>query len=367
MTMQIYTLDDQRFDDLVREALLQLPSRAPEWTNHNPSDPGITLVELLAYFTDILVYRIGRIPSASKLQFLRLLKGEKWPELDNFANAEDQEIICAINDAVRELSQIDCAVTADDFVQHAKRAAISHSGKDQPFRVLCLSGVDLENRQRGLDSKDSRAQVSVTIIPGHDMDERRIALLCDDVRRELQPRCLLGTQLHVVGPMYLHVALGVRLVAMPGDAARNLLQRISEALHQHFGPADGQGLEGKGWPFGRPLHVSEIIETIDQITGVDYVVDVTVLQMSTRAGRSLGPETSVGIQIGVRSTIGQDTRLGGPSFIGTDRLVRSKYGKLVSVMLRQWELLDLNLVEDQFVIANTAGTGRLQESGGPNG
>ena len=40
--------DDLDFDDLVREGLALLPAYAPEWTDHNPSDPGVTLVELLA-------------------------------------------------------------------------------------------------------------------------------------------------------------------------------------------------------------------------------------------------------------------------------------------------------------------------------
>lgn len=66
-------LDDRSYDDLLQEGLSLLPVVAPGWTNHNPSDPGITLVELLAYFTEMLVYRIGRITPASKLQFLSLI------------------------------------------------------------------------------------------------------------------------------------------------------------------------------------------------------------------------------------------------------------------------------------------------------
>src|SRR5688572_15768208 len=75
------TLDDRTFDDLVGEAITLLPTLAPEWTNHNPSDPGITLIELLAYFTEILVYRLGRVAPTTRLQFLKLLGGAKWEGL----------------------------------------------------------------------------------------------------------------------------------------------------------------------------------------------------------------------------------------------------------------------------------------------
>ena len=74
-------LDDRTFDDLVDEAVNLLPTLAPEWTNHNPSDPGITLIELLAYFTEILIYRLGRIAPATRLQFLKLLGGSNWEGL----------------------------------------------------------------------------------------------------------------------------------------------------------------------------------------------------------------------------------------------------------------------------------------------
>ena len=56
-------LDDVRFQELVSEARTRIVRHAPEWTEHNVSDPGITLIELYAWLTELLVYRINRIPS----------------------------------------------------------------------------------------------------------------------------------------------------------------------------------------------------------------------------------------------------------------------------------------------------------------
>ena len=45
-------LDDRNYYDIVAEAIGMIPRYAPEWTNHNPSDPGITLIELAPGVTE---------------------------------------------------------------------------------------------------------------------------------------------------------------------------------------------------------------------------------------------------------------------------------------------------------------------------
>ena len=66
-------LDDLRFQELVSEARTRIARHSPEWTEHNVSDPGITLIELFAWFTDILLYRINRIPERLHLALLELV------------------------------------------------------------------------------------------------------------------------------------------------------------------------------------------------------------------------------------------------------------------------------------------------------
>ncbi|MEU6709103.1 baseplate J/gp47 family protein [Streptomyces wuyuanensis] len=50
-----------------------IPHLYPEWTDHNVSDPGITLVEACAARIDELSYRLGRVPGPVREAFLRLL------------------------------------------------------------------------------------------------------------------------------------------------------------------------------------------------------------------------------------------------------------------------------------------------------
>ncbi len=66
-------LDDRAFEDIVNEAIRLIPRYCPEWTNHNPSDPGITLIELAAWMTDVILYRLNRVPEKNYVAFLNLL------------------------------------------------------------------------------------------------------------------------------------------------------------------------------------------------------------------------------------------------------------------------------------------------------
>ncbi|WP_130014283.1 putative baseplate assembly protein [Serinicoccus sediminis] len=64
MTIPTPNLDDRRFQDLVDEAKRRIADRCPEWTDHNVSDPGVTLIELFAQMVDETLYRVNRLPNA---------------------------------------------------------------------------------------------------------------------------------------------------------------------------------------------------------------------------------------------------------------------------------------------------------------
>lgn len=72
-------LDDRSFADLRAELIRRIPTHAPEWTDHNASDPGIALLELFAALGDNLLYRLNRVPEAARLEFLRLLGIQTLP------------------------------------------------------------------------------------------------------------------------------------------------------------------------------------------------------------------------------------------------------------------------------------------------
>jgi predicted phage baseplate assembly protein len=73
MPLPAPNLDDRRFQDLVDDAKRLVQRRCPEWSDHNVSDPGVTLIETFAYMTDQLLYRLNRVPDRLYLKFLDLI------------------------------------------------------------------------------------------------------------------------------------------------------------------------------------------------------------------------------------------------------------------------------------------------------
>ncbi|MFJ9605795.1 putative baseplate assembly protein [Kitasatospora sp. NPDC101176] len=73
MSLPAPDLDDRRFQDLVDDAKRLVMRRCPEWTDHNVSDPGVTLIETFAYMTDQLLYRLNQVPDRLYLKFLDML------------------------------------------------------------------------------------------------------------------------------------------------------------------------------------------------------------------------------------------------------------------------------------------------------
>jgi predicted phage baseplate assembly protein len=75
LTLPELNLDDRTFQDLVSEARLKVMEACEftGWTEHNVSDPGITLIELFAWMTEMTIYRLNRLPEKVHLALLDLL------------------------------------------------------------------------------------------------------------------------------------------------------------------------------------------------------------------------------------------------------------------------------------------------------
>lgn len=73
MPLPLPLLDDADYAALRKALLTRLGPLTPEWTDRNPSDPGIALLELVAFQAEGLLFRFNQIPEATRLAFLRLL------------------------------------------------------------------------------------------------------------------------------------------------------------------------------------------------------------------------------------------------------------------------------------------------------
>jgi predicted phage baseplate assembly protein len=79
MSLPVPDLDDRRFQQIVDEAKRLIPSLCPEWTNHNVSDPGVALIELFAWMSEMIIFRLNQVPDKLYTQFLNLLGVRPFP------------------------------------------------------------------------------------------------------------------------------------------------------------------------------------------------------------------------------------------------------------------------------------------------
>ncbi|HST84186.1 MAG TPA: putative baseplate assembly protein [Kineosporiaceae bacterium] len=79
MPLPAPTLDDRSFQDFVDQAKRAIPRHCPEWTNHNLNDPGVALIELFAWMSEQLIFRLNQVPDRLYLHFLNLVGIEPFP------------------------------------------------------------------------------------------------------------------------------------------------------------------------------------------------------------------------------------------------------------------------------------------------
>lgn len=96
------------------------------------------------------------------------------------------------------------------------------------------------------------------------------------VRAYLERRRVIGTHLLVVGPQYLTVTVQAQVQLWEGSDPTRVRQDILQRLNTFLDPLVG-GPDGSGWPFGRDVYRSEILQVIDGTEGVDHVLSLELL------------------------------------------------------------------------------------------
>ncbi|MGL4397982.1 MAG: putative baseplate assembly protein [Hyphomicrobium sp.] len=66
-------LDDLDFAAIESMLRTRIPVIAPDWTDHNESDPGITLIQLFAHLAEQVGYRLNRVPDKTYVELLKLV------------------------------------------------------------------------------------------------------------------------------------------------------------------------------------------------------------------------------------------------------------------------------------------------------
>ncbi len=275
MSIPLPNLDDRTFAELVEEAISQIPQEYPEWTDHNPTDTGIILIELLAWLTDMTLYRVNQIPDENYASFISLLQGTKWDAPTNTSARNRQKYVQSeIEETLSDLRRRYRAVTAEDYEQ-----LILNDWNELPecdlkiARVKCLP-------QRNLSESDANTfvtgNVSLVIVP-EPTDLEDFPIDTTELFDFIEQRKILTTFQHIVTPEYIYVAIDAGLVVEDSARSQEVLRNAVEELRRFFSPLEsGKYWEGKGWPFGQSVYLSELYKVLHNLEGVDYVKELTL-------------------------------------------------------------------------------------------
>jgi hypothetical protein len=301
LPLPIENLDEWSYRELVQEGISMLPSIAPEWTNYNASDPGITLLELFAYFTEMLIFQTGHLTEGDMKAFVKLLDG---PDVERSGERGADQIL---RESILNLRQPSRAVTCMDFESFA------HLADSGVVRAKCLPRLNLAERNEAARSAARPGHVSIVVVPDPDLNEAGQRSMIANVMTYIEPRRILTTRVHVVPARY--VAFGVRLkvAAFPGVAADAAADQAREALLRFLHPIAG-GHDGRGWIFGRDIFVSDLYQVVDQLPTTDYV------------SRQVDPHT------------GRELEELVPGHAGLERIRRNSDGELVALRIAPDEL-----------------------------
>jgi hypothetical protein len=210
----------------------------------------------------------GNLPAGSVRQLLsgsaaELQVQQDWP----LSGGQEAESVAQAEQRIpAELRHRDRAVTREDFIQLAQDNPLVPVG-----RAELIPGLMPGNSPAAIQT-DVPGVVSLLVMPPAEpalgAAPRPSAGLLNDLFRYLAPRTLLGTELYVLSPQFVPVALSLSLEVMDRSNLTSILQAVEKNLLASLWPLAPGGFNGTGWPLGRELDVNELRTLAGRTPGV---------------------------------------------------------------------------------------------------
>ncbi len=281
MSIPLPNLDDRTFEELVAEARSLIPTVYPAWTDHNPSDSGMVLIELLAWLSEMMLYQVDGVADQHVEVFLQYLNGADW------TLAPDADLSKAVHETILAIHERYRAVTADDYEYLVRTQwpdspqALELGPAARLERAHCLPRYyndmqDVVRAVKHLPDEPDEGHVTVVVVPPAGNDSPQPAKALQRALWEfLDDRRLLGVQHHVIGPAYPLIRIQAECIAWKDANISDACTQARAKLLDYFHPLHG-GPDQTGWPLGRSVYASEIYSLLETVPTVDYVENVTL-------------------------------------------------------------------------------------------
>ncbi|MBF2064581.1 MAG: putative baseplate assembly protein [Calothrix sp. C42_A2020_038] len=185
--------------------------------------------------------------------------------------ADAQSLEQAVLKAPQILRIRDRAITCEDFEVLAKKA-----GNGAIARVRCLPANAISGA--GMVRLILVPQANTDAITQGEGISPNLFTLQPSLRQQvlnyLDERRILGVQVQLQEAEFVGVSVQAEVALEPAYnnplARQEILMNIRVGLYKYLNPLTG-GIDGNGWPFGRPVYTSDIIALLQKIPGVYYL------------------------------------------------------------------------------------------------
>jgi hypothetical protein len=325
MTFELPNLDVMQAQQVLDQLTRRIPGYSPGWTDYNPSDPGITLLQMLVWICEGTAFTANAVPLETYRNMLRSVVGLSsavyLPESQaqdygtvfpyaNYADNNSQDPAyealkgtlvdmemgvklgySALQEAVVEYRRAPyLAITPNDLAElttelsafidtqaqqgdpalHVARLCLQQRGD-----VSTLYLVNDEPYTYSAPASDENGTFAVSLTTAREDDTAAAeATLIDNVQQYLGARTLLGGMLSIQHAhlVYLDVQCQVRCFAREraGEVAGAVLMALEQALQ----PLRLDG--GREWAYGARIDATTLTPLIAAVPGVDRVEALTV-------------------------------------------------------------------------------------------
>ncbi|NMT64988.1 putative baseplate assembly protein [Marinobacter orientalis] len=295
MPDQVIALPDSQIDASSLQLQVEENGQWRTWTRHDflagqsPEDRVYRLNPQTGYvyFGDGLSAG-RRVPSGARIRALEYLYGG-GAETSLPPEAIKEIIGGSSNLRVRHLWPLSGGLDAESVEQAEKRIP-----KFLTHRNRAVTATDFKVITEGNPVNPvARAEVSPGFLPGNSIHAVRRNVpgavsvfvlppaapalgsaprpsrgLLKDVFGYLLQRITIGTELHVLSPEFVPVAVSVRVDVRDPQTEQQTLQNIREALVRYLWPLAPGGADGEGWPLGRAVSANELATQVARVSGV---------------------------------------------------------------------------------------------------
>lgn len=341
MSFELPNLDTKTYSQLVAELTRRIPQFTKLWTDYNDSDPGITLLQLLAWLDESLLYQANQIPTLTDENFLRWVLGLAFSsnqtsysvvaqpgkdydfdflalqaELAQIEQGQSPSQQDLQRDVLLYLQSPYLALTLADiealalqcnrvilylYEQATQQQSNSHASgavpvplyvqrayaqaADQASSVYILNDAPLTyqypvypNKTQYLGSSTTKR--SLLLLQPQDRSAQERTLL-NQVTQYLQPRIIAGSTVRVAQAQLTPIDLTLAIRCSADTNISITLDALATLLFTYLQPTGGP--DGLGWPYGEAPTAADLIHLVLGVPGVaaleafDYTFIPTVV------------------------------------------------------------------------------------------